>query len=107
MDTTYRWLKIGKDFLSSPEIRAMRAQKNGNSMFAAYLQLLVFSLEYDGDLRVVEKYGDFERELSICSGIQHRTLKRLLDYLSARGLLVSGKLVQLPELAMDKEDEDE
>ena len=87
MSKRYYWLKLHKDFFSSPRIKKLRSIAGGNTYTIIYLKLLLHTIDTDG---VVEFQGiepTISEELSLVLDEDAENIGLCLNFLNTVGLV--------------------
>lgn len=90
MAKKFYWLKMDKDYLSSPKIKKLRKIAGGDTYTIIYLKMQLFSIENGG---VIEYQGiepTLEEELALILDEDEDNVKITISFLFAQGLLICG-----------------
>ena len=94
----YFWLKLEKDYLTSPKIKKLRKIAGGDTFTIIYLKLLLQSVSTEGMITFEGIEPTFAEELSLKLDEQVEDVQMTLAYLDAQGLLEkSDNTFLLPE----------
>lgn len=96
----YYWLQLHRNFFNRHDIKAIRADVNGDKIVLVYLMLLVESIDHQGYLRFKSDIPYNEKLLSSTLGVSKKVIAssmELLQFLNLLRIEQDGTLF-LPEL---------
>ena len=87
----YYWLKLPKDFFKRHDVKYIESLPNGHRIVLVYLQLMVESIDHDGELRFSPKIPYSEEMLASVLGIDIDILKTSMKVLKELELVKVSK----------------
>ena len=90
-DKKYYWLKLPKDFFKRHDIKYIESLPDGHRIVLVYLQLMVESIDHDGELRFSPKIPYSEEMLASVLGIDIEILKTAMKVLKELELVKISK----------------
>lgn len=82
----YYWMRLKTDFFQERRVRALRRSPNGETLVLRYLELLLASLETEGELRLYQ-LGSPAEEVALLLDCETEEAKTLLESLSRLDLM--------------------
>lgn len=83
----YYWLRLKRDFFKRHDMRILKAQPNGAEYLLFYLQLMVESIDHNGELRFSEMIPYDENMLSIITDTNIDIVRSAVKVLTGMGLI--------------------
>lgn len=101
MAKRYYWLKLEKDYLSSPKIKKLRKIAGGDTYTVIYLKMLLLSIEKCGVIDYQGIEPTFEEELALILDEDSDNVRVTLSFLLSQGLIFDSEdgSFMLPEAA--------
>ena len=87
MEKKYYWLKLKKDFFKRHDIRIIKGLPNGEQIVLFYLELMLESIDHDGELRFSEDIPYTPEMLSVITDTKPEIVESALKILSGFGLV--------------------
>lgn len=87
MSKKFYWLKMDKDYLSSPRIKKLRKIAGGDTYTIIYLKMQLLSIENGGIIKCEGIEPTLEEELSLILNEDVENVKVTISFLLSQGLL--------------------
>ena len=90
-DKKYYWLKLPKDFFKRHDVKYIESLPEGHRIILVYLQLMVESIDHEGELRFSPKISYTDEMLASVLGIEVDVLKMSMKVLKELELVKVSK----------------
>ena len=90
-DKKYYWLKLPKDFFKRHDVKYIESLPEGHRIILVYLQLMVESIDHEGELRFSPKISYTDEMLASVLGIEVDVLKMSMKVLKDLELVKVSK----------------
>ncbi|MBO7673650.1 MAG: phage replisome organizer N-terminal domain-containing protein [Atopobiaceae bacterium] len=83
----YYWLRLKRDFFKRHDVKILKAMPNGTEYLLFYLQLMVESIDHNGELRFSELIPYDEQMLAVITDTNVDTVRGAISVLKGMGLI--------------------